>query len=347
MTGAVNVRAIRLEKPKQFEYVDIDAPTSPGPGQALVRTHRMGICGTDYSGYLGKMPFFQYPRIPGHELGVEVLDVGDGVTDIQPGDRCSVEPYMNCQTCYACRKGNGNCCESLNVIGVMIDGGLCEQFLIRADKLHPSTKLSFEQLALVETLGIGCHATDRGEPQEGDHVLIIGAGPIGLATLEFTRLTGATITVMDMVESRLDFVRKTYGIEHTIVFRGDDSEVEAMQSITGGDKYAVVTDATGHNGSMSHALSYVAQTGTLVYVGITTENVSFLHPALHKPEMTIKGSRNALPADFTRIIGLIEDGTIDTEPWITHRTAFDDVVDEFESFTRPESGVIKAVIEMA
>ena len=312
----------------------------------MVRTHRMGICGTDYSGYLGKMPFFSYPRIPGHELGVEVLDVGDGVANVKAGDRCSVEPYMNCGECYPCRKGNGNCCESLNVIGVMVDGGLCERFLIRADKLHPSTRLSFEQLALVETLGIGCHACDRGTPKEGDHALIIGAGPIGLATLEFTRLTGATITVMDMVESRLGFCRETYGVPHTIQFKGDGSEVDQMREITGGDKYTVVTDATGHNGSMSNALNYVAHTGSLVYVGITTAEVSFPHPALHKPELTIKGSRNALPSDFARIISLIEDGTINTDPWITHRTSFDDVIGEFESFTRPESGVIKAVIEI-
>ena len=341
------MKAIQLQEPKRFEQVDIAEPGKPGPGQALVRTHRMGICGTDYSGYLGKMPFFSYPRIPGHELGVEVLEVGEGVSNVQAGDRCSVEPYMNCGTCYACRKGNSNCCDSLNVIGVMVDGGLCEQFLIRADKLHTSEKLSFEQLALVETLGIGCHACDRAAPQKGDHVLIIGAGPIGLATLEFTRLTGATITVMDMVASRLDFCRETYGVPHTIQFQGDGSELEQMREITGGDKYAVVTDATGHVGSMSAALQYVAQTGSLVYVGITTADISFPHPALHKPEMTIKGSRNALPADFTRIISLIEDGTINTHPWITHRTSFNDVIGEFESFTRPESGVIKAVIEVS
>lgn len=341
------MKAIQLQEPKHFKQVDVAEPASPGPGQALVRTHRMGICGTDYSGYLGKMPFFSYPRIPGHELGVEVLEVADDVTNVQPGDRCSVEPYMNCGQCFACRKGNSNCCESLEVIGVMVDGGLCERFLIRADKLHASAKLSFEQLALVETLGIGCHACDRGAPQQGDHVLIIGAGPIGLATLEFTRLTGATITVMDMVESRLQFCRETYGVDHTIQFLGDGSEVEQMNQITGGDRYVVVTDATGHQGSMSNALKYVAHTGSLVYVGITTAEVSFPHPALHKPEMTIKGSRNALPSDFGRIIRLIEDGTINTEPWVTHRTSFDDVIGEFETFTRPESGVIKAVIEVA
>lgn len=340
------MRAIRLEEPKEFRYVDIAEPAAPGPGEALVRTHRMGICGTDYSGYLGKMPFFRYPRVPGHELGVEVLEVGPGVTNVAAGARCSVEPYMNCGKCFACRKGNGNCCQSLNVIGVMIDGGLCERFVIRADKLHPSAKLTFEQLALVETLAIGCHACDRGAPQKGAHVLIIGAGPIGLATLEFTRLTGAVITVMDMVPSRLDFVRRTYGIEHTVVFQGDGSEFDRLKEITGGDLYEVVTDATGNQHSMGNALKYVAQTGVLVYVGITTADISFPHPALHKPEMTIKGSRNALPADFTRIIKLIEDGTIDTAPWITHRVAFDDVVENFETYTRPETGVIKAVIEM-
>lgn len=341
------MRAIRLEEPKRFQYVDIDEPADPGPGQALVRTHRMGICGTDYSGYLGKMPFFRYPRIPGHELGVEVLAVGPGVTHVHPGDRCSVEPYMNCGECYACRRGNSNCCDKLNVIGVMIDGGLCERFLVRAEKLHRSSKLSFEQLALVETLAIGCHATNRGAPQPGDHVLIVGAGPIGLATLEFTRLTGATVTVMDMVESRLDFCRSTYHVPHTVLFHGDGSELPLLRSITGGDLYAIVTDATGNNRSMGNALNYVAHTGSLVYVGITTEEISFPHPLLHRREMTIKGSRNALPADFTRIIGLIENGTINTTPWITHRTSFDQVVAEFETYTRPESGVIKAIVEMA
>ena len=341
------MRAIRLEEPKQLRYVEIDEPAKPGPGEVLVRTHRMGICGTDVSGYLGKMPFFRYPRIPGHELGVEVLEVGPGVTNVQPGDRCSVEPYMNCRECYACRKGSGNCCARLSVIGVMIDGGLCERFLIRADKLHPSKELTYEQLALVETLAIGCHAADRGAPQEGDQVLIIGAGPIGLATLEFVRLSGAAITVMDISESRLDFCRRTYDVAHTIAFRDADSALQQVEQITAGDRYAVVIDATGNQHSMSQALAYVAPTGMLVYVGITTGEVTFTHPMLHRPEMTLKASRNALPSDFPRIIRLIESGVIDTKPWITHRTSFDELVERFESLTRPESGVIKTIVEVS
>lgn len=341
------MRAIQISELKTLKKIEIDEPSPPGPGQALVKTHRMGVCGTDISCYLGKFPFFDFPRIPGHELGVEVIAVGDGVDNVAAGDRCSIEPYMNCGECYACRRGAINCCQNLKVIGVMMDGGLCESFLVRAEKLHPSKSMTFDQLALVETLAIGCHANDRGAPEGGDHALIIGMGPIGLATLEFARLTDATISVMDMNQARLDFVRDNYGIENTVLFEGNGSELDRMKAVTGGDMYHVITDATGNKHSMGGALQYIAPTGRLVYVGITTEEVSFRHPVMHRPEASILASRNALPPDFTRIIGLIEDGTINTDPWITHRTSFDGVLDDFESFTKPETGVIKAIIEVA
>lgn len=341
------MQAIQISEIKTLKKIDIEPPGDPKRGHAIVKTHRMGVCGTDISCYLGKFPFFDFPRIPGHELGVEVVAVGADVDGVKVGDRCSIEPYMNCGTCYACRHGATNCCQNLKVIGVMMDGGLCESFEVRADKLHASEKLGFDQLALVETLAIGCHANDRGAPGGGDHALIIGMGPIGLATLEFARLTDATISVMDMNPDRLEFVRQRYGIENTILFRGDGEELEQMRQLTNGDLFQVVTDATGNRHSMSGALEYLAPTGRLVYVGITTEEVSFPHPLLHRREASILASRNALPPDFRRIIQLIEEGTIDTDPWITHRTSFDDVIGEFESFTKPETGVIKAIIEVA
>lgn len=340
------MKALQFTQPHQLESIDIAPPGSPEAHQALVKVHRIGICGTDLSGYLGKMPFFSYPRIPGHELGVEVLEVGSHVTHVQPGDRCSVEPYMHCGACYSCQRGATNCCENLKVIGVMEDGGMRETFLVRANKLHPGNALSNDQLALVETLAIGCHATNRGAPEEDAQTLIIGAGPIGLATLEFVRLTGAKVTVMDRVASRLEFCRETYGVAHTLHSQGDDSELEQILAFTNGDRYGLVIDATGNHHSMSDALKYVAHTGTLVYVGITTQTIQFLHPALHRAEITLKASRNALPEDFTRIINLIADGTIQTDPWITHRTSFEDAPAQFESFTRPETGVIKALIEV-
>src|SRR6266487_3479624 len=191
------MKAIQLEKPRSFRRIEIAEPTTPRPGDALVRIHRIGICGTDYGGYLGKMPFFSYPRIPGHELGVEVVAVGSGVGNIKPGDRCSVEPYINCGNCHACRKGASNCCANLKVLGVMTDGGLRDRFLLPAHTLHPSAKLSFEQLALVETLAIGCHAVNRSALTGGENCLVIGAGPIGLASIVFAKLTGAKVIALD------------------------------------------------------------------------------------------------------------------------------------------------------
>ena len=340
------MRAIVLEEPKHFATADAPEPEAPGAGEALVRVHRVGICGTDISGYLGKMPFFSYPRIPGHELGVEVLEVGDGVKNVKPGDRCSIEPYINCGECFACRKGNSNCCANVEVLGVHRDGGLRDRFVLPARKLHPSTKLSMEQLALVETLAIGCHCVDRSAPEQGEHYLVIGAGPIGLTVIQFAKLAGATITALDMNEQRLSFCKDTMGVDHTVVFKGDGSERTAMMEITGGDMYPVVVDATGSHLSMSAALDHVAHTGKLVYVGITTSEISFAHIRLHKPEMDLLASRNALPADFTRIIQLIEDGQIDTDPWITHRTSFDNLIEVFDSYTKPETGVIKAMVEV-
>jgi alcohol dehydrogenase len=340
------MKAILLEKPEQFRITEIEQPAGPGPGQALVRVHRVGICGTDFSGYLGKMPFYSYPRIPGHELGVEVIEAGPGVTEVRAGDFASVEPYINCQQCFACQRGHTNCCENLQVLGVHTDGGLRPYFLVPARKLHTSKKLKPEQLALVETLAIGCHAVNRGNPQQGDHVLIIGAGPIGLSTLEFVKLSGARSIMLDLNAQRLEFCKKTMGVDETIQAKGDGSELEQLKALTGGNLAQVVIDATGSNKSMSNALNYVGFAGKLVFVGITTQDVSFGHPLMHRREMTLLASRNALPPDFKRIIQLIEDGKINTQPWITHRTSFHDMIGNFPGYLKTETGVIKAMVEL-
>jgi 2-desacetyl-2-hydroxyethyl bacteriochlorophyllide A dehydrogenase len=338
------MKALSLAAPKHWQRLDIPGPPSPGPGEALVRVHRVGICGTDVSGYLGKMPFFSYPRIPGHELGVEVEAVGPGVANVRPGDRCSVEPYINDPDSYASRRGRPNCCEKLQVLGVHCDGGLRPRFLVPARKLHVSARLAFEQLALVETLAICCHATYRAAPQPDESCLIIGAGPIGLATLEFVKLTGAKLIVLDVNEMRLDFCRRVMGVQHTVKL--SDRVEQDLRELTDGHLPDVVIDATGNSASMSGGFGLIAPGGRLVFVGITTEEVKFRHPVFHKTEGTLLCSRNALPQDFDRIIGLIEGGRIDTRPWITHRAAFEELIDVFPSYTRPETGVIKAVVEV-
>lgn len=341
------MKALQLVQPGNWQMIDVPEPKNPGPGEALVRVLAVGICGTDIGGFLGKMPFFSYPRIPGHELAVEVLQVGQGVDHLRPGERCAVEPYLNCQQCYACQRGFTNCCEHHRTLGVMCDGGLTERIILPARKLHPAGGLSPDQCALVETLAIGCHAVDRCQPQRAETVLIIGAGPIGLSVLEFVKLTGARIVVMDISSNRLAFVQRQMGVADIILADGNLDDVQKLSDQTDGRLADVVIDATGNHLSMARSLEFATFAGRVVYVGITQQNLEFPHaPVMHRRELTLMASRNALSGDFRRIIGLIEQSVIDTRPWITHHAAFESVPMVFPSWIKPESGVIKAVVSL-
>lgn len=341
------MKALQIAEVGQWKKIEIPYPGEPQAGEALVRVHRMGVCGTDIACFLGKFPYFEFPRIPGHELGVEVIAVGENVSNVKVGDKCCVEPYLNCGQCYACQRGLSNCCEHNKTFGVMCDGGLTEQVILPAHKLHVAPNLSYEQAALVETLAIGCHAVDRANPQPNETVLIIGAGPIGLSVIEFAKLTGARILVADLSESRLRFVKENLPEVETVRFVGDDSDKTTIYELTGHRWADIVIDATGNNQSMVRSIEFTACVGKVVYVGITQQPLSIPHaPVLHRREISILASRNALPKDFPRIINLIEEGKINTQPWITHHANMDDVPDKFASWTDPNSGVIKAMISI-
>lgn len=334
-----------LEEPGRMVGRDTPPPGAPGPGEALVHVQRVGVCGTDLHAFTGIQPFFDYPRILGHELGVEVLAVGPGVEHIRAGDRCAVEPYLNCGRCIACTRGKPNCCRSLKVLGVHTDGGHRARLLLPATKLHRSAALNFDQLALVETLGIGAHAVARAVVQPGETVAVIGAGPIGLAVMQFALVAGARVITVDVSASRLAFCRDQLGVTDSIDARANDVGAQ-LEQLTAGDRPTAVFDATGNVKSMNAAFHYPAQGGRLVLVGITQADVTFGDPNFHRRELSVLSSRNALPVDFTRIIKLIESGRIDTAPWITHRATLAEVPAIFASWTQPATGVIKAMIEV-
>lgn len=340
--------AIQFTAPGEINLIEGRDAGPCGPDDAIVRTHRMGICGTDLSGYLGKMPFFSYPRIPGHELGLEVLACGANVRHLAIGDRCSLEPYLNDPRSSTSQKGNPNCCPGVQVLGVHTDGGLrTHSWTVPARKLHPGNQLSYEQLALVETLAIGLHAVHRSNPQPGETVLVIGAGPIGLACLEFLKLMDLKVIVMDRVSSRLDFCKTHLGIQGIHAGTDDSANLAALHHLTHGELADVIIDATGSVHSMSTCFQFAAFTGRVVYVGITTQEVSFPHaPVFHRRELTLLASRNARPADFPKIIQLLTDGKINLDPWITHRIKFHEVPEKFPALTDPNLGAIKAVIEI-
>ncbi len=336
------MKTIVLEEPGRFRLTDTAAPAAPGPGEALLRVRAIGVCGTDLHAYRGKQPFFNYPRIVGHELGVVVEAVGAGVTHLMPGDRCAVQPYLECGRCIACRRGKPNCCVDLKVLGVHIDGGMRELIVVPAAKCYPSRTLSLDQLALVETLGIGAHAVSRVQPGAQDTVLVIGAGPIGLSVLQFALASGAAVAVMDRDAARLDFCRRQFGVSHVLDGSGDVAA--ALKAIFAGDLPTIVIDATGNPQSMKAAFRLPCHGGKLAFVGLFQGEVAFDDPDFHRRELTLFASRNASGDDFARIIALIERGAIDTTPWITHRATCETMIAAFDSWLDPQQRVIKAMI---
>ena len=339
------MKALVLKSPGNLVLTEIPGLPPPPEGWAQVRVRRIGVCGTDIHAYNGNQPFFSYPRILGHELGVEIVQVAENARGLNQGDLCSVEPYLNCGRCIACRRGKENCCTSLQVLGVHVDGGQREFLHVPTAKLHGSRRLSLDQLALVETLGIGAHAVNRAAVEAGETVLVIGAGPIGMAVIQFAAAAGARVIAMDVNKARLAFCRDTLGVEDTL--NASESDVLAdVQRLTDGDLPTAVFDATGNPQSMMGSFAFPAHGGRLVFVGLFQGDVTFSDPGFHKRELTLMGSRNARSEDFTRIIGLIESGTIDTTPWITHRAPFADVPTRFQEWVKPGAGVLKAMIEL-
>ncbi|MXX52304.1 MAG: zinc-binding alcohol dehydrogenase family protein [Chloroflexi bacterium] len=336
------MRAIVLEEPGSLRLQDLPPPAQPRPGEALVRVRRVGICGTDLHAYAGNQNFFSYPRILGHELAVEVLALAADVENVQVGQTCCVIPYLHCGHCIACRRGKTSCCVDMQVLGVHIDGGMREQFTLPADKLLSADGISPEQLALVEMLAIGAHATRRAGIAAGEKTLVIGAGPIGLATAQFALLAGADVTVMELDAGRLDFCRQALGIEGTVDARGD--ALAQLRSLHGGELPTLVFDCTGSARSMQAAFDYVAHGGTLTLVGHIKGDIRFSDPLFHSHEMSLLASRNATSADFDWVIECLRAGQIQLTEWITHSASPQGLLRDFPTWLDPETGVVKAML---
>lgn len=335
------MKALTCTKPEQLEYTTEIVPEKK-PGYAILQVKRIGICGTDLHAFEGTQPYFEYPRILGHELSATVVEV-DAATGFEKGEAVTIIPYFNCGHCIACRNNKPNCCVNIKVFGVHTDGGMRELIAVPQDKLLKSEGLSLDELALVEPLAIGAHAIRRAQVQNGEFVLVMGAGPIGMGIMEFAKIAGASVIAMDVNEHRLQFCTQQLNVAHTInVVRQD--MVKELMNITNGDMPTAVFDATGNLGAINSGINYLAHGGRYVLVGLQKEAMCFSHPEFHKRETTLMSSRNATKDDFLHVIAALKNRFIKPENYITHRSSFMEARAQFPSWLQPENKVIKAMI---
>lgn len=314
-----------------------------GAGEVLVRVRRVGICGTDMHIYRGVQPYLKYPRVMGHELAGEVAEA-DPATGLTAGDAIYVTPYLACGHCAACRKGHPNACMNIQVLGVHRDGALTEYLNVPEGFVFKADGVSLDEAAMVEFLAIGRHAVRRGAVQAGQSVLVVGAGPIGLAVALFSRLAGGIVAAIDGREDRLAFARQHLGVVHTISLAED---VPArVKALTGGDGYDVVFDCTGNPAAMEAGFLHLAHGGRYVLVSIVSSDITFSDPEFHKRETTLLGSRNALPEDFEGVLDAMRSGLVPSAALNTHKARLEDLPATFEGWMDPDAGVIKAIVEI-
>ncbi|OEZ82385.1 putative L-galactonate oxidoreductase [Janthinobacterium sp. HH104] len=315
----------------------------PGEGEVLLRIRRVGICGTDMHIFRGTQPFLSYPRVMGHELSGHIDSVPAG-SRLAVGDQVYVMPYLSCGTCVACRQGKTNCCTRIEVLGVHRDGGMTEYLALPERFVFKTEGISLDDAAMIEFLAIGAHAVKRGAVDAGKRVLVVGAGPIGMAVMLFASLKGADVTVLDGRADRLQFCRDALGITRTVQL--GDGDKEQLSDATGGEFFDVVFDATGNIAAMERGLDFVAHGGSYVLVSIVRDRLSFSDPEFHKRETTLLGSRNATVDDFEEVVAAMKAGKVPTALLNTHRTTLDEFTGVLDRWMQPEAGVIKAIVEV-
>lgn len=337
------MKTLVCTEPGNFVYNHMERPQLE-EGCAIIRIRRIGICGTDLHAFEGTQPYFSYPRILGHELAGELVEF-DNAPGFKIGEKVSFIPYLNCGDCIACRTGKPNCCVNLEVFGVHFDGGMVEYLSVPSSSLLHGDELDFDELALVEPLAIGAHGIRRAGVLKDEFVLVIGAGPIGIGTLEFARMEGAKVIALDVNDQRLEFCKRTLNTAYTINALTMDV-VEQLKAITNGDMPTVVIDATGNLRAINNAFQYMAHGGRYILIGLQKGDISFSHPEFHKREGSLMSSRNSTRQDFEHVISSIKNGHIKPKHFITHRVHFDEVKKEFKSWLDPGNGVIKAMVEL-
>ena len=336
------MRAVLCSNPGELEIVSRPMPRRMD-GEALVRIRRIGVCGTDMHIYQGNQPYFAYPRIMGHELSGEIMEAPKG-SALQAGDAVYVVPYLHCGQCIACRAGKTNCCTGLKVLGVHIDGGMCEYMALPETHLFKAEGITLDDAAMVEFLAIGAHAVSRARVRHGERALVVGAGPIGVGVAIFAGLNGAEVTVIDGREDRLAFARNTLRVAHTVTL--GEGDAEQMKALTGAEFYTHVFDCTGNPKAMERGFALVAHGGTYVLVSIVQGNISFSDPEFHKREMTLLSSRNATLADFATVMKAMREGHVPTRAIRTHSAPLWDVASKMPEWIKPEAGTVKAVLEL-
>lgn len=336
------MKAVYLEKPGEVGLLAMDKPV-PGPGEALIRIMSAGICGSDIGAFRGTNNLVSYPRIIGHELAGIIESVPeDNPKGFKIGDKVIVDPYLYCGGCYPCSIGRTNCCTSLHVLGVHVDGGMAEYFCHPADMLVKMPEdMSWTDAAMAEPLTISLHGIHRGGLKAGEYCAIIGAGPIGLLAGMIAQAYGAHAILLDLVQERLDFAREL-GIEYTIN-SGTENPEERIREITGGMMAHQVMECSGANAAIRASLDYVSNAGRITLTGWPKVETPLPTDLITRKEIDIRGARTSA-GEFEEAIELIYTKKVDAARILTKTIPIEEAPETIRDIEKNPGSYMKVIV---
>ena len=336
------MKAIQITTPGVINLIDKEIPVA-NEGEALLKVKYCGICGADVASYTGNQPFTTYPRIPGHEFSAEIVSVPENGKGLKAGDVITCNPYFNCGGCYACKRGIVNACYDNQTMGVQRDGSFQEYITMPVERLIDGKGLSAKELALIEPFSISCHALSRAEIKDGDNLLIMGAGPIGLFAMIKAKAMGARVMIADMLESRLNLARE-YGADMIVNVKEKDLHESALE-FTNGNGFDVCVEACGAPETFLSCIDEASHGANIILIGNGKRNTDFLHSIILKKELNIFGSRNAFTKDFEELIDLVASGKVDVMKMVSGIYKKEDAQEAFESLKNNDGSLCKLLIE--
>lgn len=309
------MKTVQITGKGKVTTIDIPMPELK-PGHVLLKTAYVGFCGSDLNTFRNLNPLAKLPLIPGHEIGAKIEAVGEGVpSTLKSGMNATINPYTSCGTCSACKNNRPNACEFNQTMGVQKDGGMTEYLVVPWEKVIADPDISLRDFALVEPMSVGFHAVNRAMVSKTDTVMVIGCGMIGLGAIVAAALRGAVVIAVDVDNHKLELA-KGLGASYAINSLTEDLH-ERNKALTNNHGADVIIEAVGRPETYTAAVMEVAFTGRVVFIGYAKEKIAFDTQYFVKKELDIRGSRNAMPADFKAVMEYLKQGTCPVEELIS------------------------------
>ncbi len=331
--------------PGNIEFCEVERP-SLGPGQVMLATRRIGVCGSDIHVYHGKHPYTSYPIVQGHEVSGVVAEVGEGVDGFSVGDKITFAPQVVCGECYPCRHGMYHICENLKVLGFQTDGTAQDFFPLPVEMVFRLPEsISLDHAAMIEPISVAVHAVLKGGDVRDKRVLVLGAGTIGNLVAQVARAFGAkTVLITDVKDYKLAKAREC-GIEYAINTAQADLD-QAILEYLGPDRADLILECVGAQATITQAVNYARKGTTIVVVGVFGDKPLVDLGLVQDRELKLVGTLMYQNSDYEIAIDLVKSGKMRLDNLITHRFKFDQYLAAYQAIEESDGEYMKVMIEL-